>query len=183
MWTWQLRLYILHSFVLSMAVLYQPLYQFHESHIFILYFFTGRRTIISLWMTWRKTGRSGPFPTPVAPFLRPLTIIQRSWKILSELVFSNQPRSRYEPGAWAILFCTLLLIILWVITAEYKSHYSPLNGQLEQIFVSVLYCSTLIKTTSYIIWFITKNPVFWVIIMSIIYLLTGIYIHPFLLKI
>lgn len=73
---------------------------------------TERRITISLWTTWRRRGRSGPFPTPVALFWRPLSFIQRSWKILSELALSNQPPSRYEPGTWANLFCNVLHHIL-----------------------------------------------------------------------
>lgn len=62
-----------------------------------VFFSTGRRITISLWMTWRRKGRRGPFPTPAGPLWRPSSSIQRSWRILTGSALSNQPPSRYEP--------------------------------------------------------------------------------------
>lgn len=64
-----------------------------------------RRITISLWMTWRRKVRSGPFPNLVAPFWRPFSILQRSWIISRTLVLSTPPPSKYGPATFCPLFC------------------------------------------------------------------------------
>lgn len=94
----------------------------------VFFFFpphTEKRITTCLWMTWRRTVKSGPSPNLVVLFWRPSSVIQRSWIISTTWVLTSPRPSRYGrvPSAssrWsgcvvAVAACEVVCVLVFFI--------------------------------------------------------------------